>query len=282
MNRIFPVVAAAIVSLSIVSCGNNESGEKAATTESVVATHPDIELASVSASPEFKDAQISVSAMKGEKAGADSTKISFVFDVKNYELTAQTADHEAKLCNNSGQGQHIHFIMDNMPYKALYEPKNEITLANNTEHYLMVFLSRSYHESVKSPGAAAVVHFKIDEKGKVEKLAAPTTPMIFYSRPKGDYIGKDTENILLDYYVWQNGPATGDFAVQAMLLPANGVPKDTVTFMLDKWEPKFLKNLPMGKNTLTLTLTDKNGQPMTGPNASATRTFNLAAQEPMQ
>ncbi len=85
---------------------------------------------------------------------------------------------------------------------ALYEPTHTATVALNSEHYVLVFLSRSYHESLKNKGAAMVYHFKVDENGKLQKMADPKTPMVFYSRPKGDYLGKDTANVLFDYYVW--------------------------------------------------------------------------------
>jgi len=97
-----------------------------------------VALASVSPSPEFPTASLAVKSVKAEKVGKDSAKVSFEFDVKNYELKMQTADNANKMCNNSDKGQHIHFILDNGPYKALYEPKNEVTLPNDgKDHYLM-------------------------------------------------------------------------------------------------------------------------------------------------
>lgn len=267
--------------LAMVSCSNNEgTGEAPAmadTTQPVARKAP--ELAPVPASPEYANAALRIASVKAEAVGKDSAKVSFAFDVKNYELKAQTADTGTKLCNNSDKGQHIHFIMDNTPYKALYEPKNEITLANGTEHYLMVFLSRSYHESVKSPGAAAVYHFKIDEKGKLVKMDDPKTPMLFYSRPKGDYIGKDAANVLLDYYVWNANLAADGYKVNATITPAEG---DAVTASFDKWEPKFITGLPMGKNKVAITLVDKDGKPVDGPASMVEREFNLAAGEPMK
>ena len=114
-----------------------------------------MKLAEVPPSPEFPDAQLGISGMQATPVGTDSVKLSIRFDVKNFDMKAQTTDAEGKQCNNSAQGQHIHFILDNRPYVALYEPKHETTVALNSEHYLLCFLSRSYHESVKSPGAAA-------------------------------------------------------------------------------------------------------------------------------
>lgn len=274
----------AISAFMIASCGDAGNGNNGAAVADSVAAPARLapSLSAVSPSPEYDGASLTISDVKAEKVGNDSTKLTFKFNVKNFELKMQTADNGNKLCNNSAQGQHIHFIMDTQPYKALYEPKNEITILNGTEHYLMAFLSRSYHESVKSPGAAALYHFSISENGKLERLDLPETPMVFYSRPKGDYLGKDTANILLDFYVWNGGLGADSFKVNATLNPAGSTPEEAVSFIIDKWEPKFINNLPMGKSKLTLTLLNKEGVQVDGPCTSATREFNLAAQEPMK
>ncbi len=277
-------LAAAVLTGTLSSCGDSTppAGDTAKTDTVAPAPRPQPALSAVSSSPEFPGAAITIGAVKAEPVGKDSAKVSFNFNVKNYDLKMQTADNGTKQCNNSAQGQHIHFIMDAMPYKALYEPKNEITLANGTEHYLMAFLSRSYHESVKSQGAAVVYHFRIDEKGRVQKMDDPKTPMVFYSRPKGDYLGNDTANLLLDFYVWNCNLAPDGYKVKADVYPAGGVPVEQVSFTLDKWEPRFINNLATGKSKITLTLIDKDGKAVEGPCTSATREFNLAAQEPMK
>lgn len=237
-----------------------------------------VALAAVSASPEFPGATLTIKNVKADKAGKDSAKVTFNFDVKNYELKLQTTDNANKMCNNSDKGQHIHFILDNTPYKALYEPTNDVTLPNDgKEHYLVAFLSRSYHESIKSKGAAVVYHFKIDEKGNLKKLDDPKTPMLIYSRPKGDYVGKDTTNILLDFYVLNDSLSGGGHKVKAEISNADKSAQH-LTATIDKWEPHFIQNLGTGKCKVILTLVDKDGKAVEGPMTSATREFNLKAQ----
>jgi len=284
MNFRVLFAGSALSVIAFASCGDGGGNTSSASAADSTAPAPRVmpSLSPVSASPEFPDAKIGIAAVKAEKVGKDSAKVSFTFDVKNYQLKMQTADSATKQCNNSAQGQHIHFILDNMPYKALYEPKNEVTLANGTEHYLMAFLSRSYHESIKSAGAALVYHFRISADGKLEKLDEPKTPMVFYSRPKGDYMGKDTSNVLLDYYVWNASLAPDGYKVNATVLTEKGGMTDSTKFTFDKWEPKFITNLPTGKNKVILTLTDKNGIPVEGPCTNVTREFTLTAQEPMK
>ncbi|MGC4056722.1 MAG: hypothetical protein QM743_01170 [Chitinophagaceae bacterium] len=281
-NYYWSIGALAFTAMLNASCGQGGSGDMHEINDTVEAHSarvnlPALELVPVGQSPEFANAQLSIASVKGTPAG-DSTKVAFTFNVKNYELKGQTPDAGSKECNNSDKGQHIHFIMDNQPYVALYEPKNEITLAKNTEHYLMCFLSRSYHESIKSKGAALVYHFKIDEAGKLVKLDDLKEPMLFYSRPKGDYLGKDTANLLLDFYVW-NATLGNDYKVKALVSNStNGQEKE---FMIDNWQSNFIKNMGTGKASVTLTLVDKDGKEVNTPANKITRNIRLAAAEPM-
>lgn len=272
---------AAVAAMGLTACNNAApEGSTAAADTTKVAPRAAVAIAKVGASPEFPDARLSMKPVSAEKVGKDSAKLTFNFDVKGYELKGQTPDNAGKGCNNSAQGQHIHFIMDNAPYKALYEPKNEVTVANNTEHYLICFLSRSYHESLKNKDAAVVLHFKVDEKGNYKKLDDPKTPMLFYSRPKGDYIGKDTANVLLDFYVMNTTLGADGYKVKAQVM--NETLNTDNTFTVDTWESNFIQNLGTGKCKVMLTLLDKDGKAVEGPMTSTTRSFNMAVSEPMK
>ncbi len=272
LKNLYP--AAAIVALSSLAACNNTGNENAEVADTVSANVPAaITITPVEGSPEFPDAQLSIKNVTATLSGTDSAKVTIEYDVKNYELKNQTTDAESKNCNNSKDGQHIHFILDNQPYTALYEPTHTFMVPLKSEHYLMSFLSRSYHESLKSPGAGVLYHFSVDEQGKVQKLGVPTTPMIFYSRPKGDYLGEDTRNLLLDFYVY-NATLGKDAKVTA---DVNGT-----VFVIDQWKPYFIQNAPMGDVTVKLQLTNMNGEDITGVNTSVERTARLAEKEPMQ
>jgi hypothetical protein len=274
------MLLAGSILFSAVSCNNDTTTTNTSSTDSTTQKAPEaIILGDVPASPEFPDAQLSIASMTSTKVGADSAKLSFTFNVKNYELKAQTGDAGNKLCNNSEKGQHIHFILDNKPYVALYEPKHDITVPLNGEHYLICFLSRSYHESVKSKGASTTVHFKIDANGAIQKMEMPKTPMLFYSRPKGDYIGKDIDNVLLDFYPVNTTLGT-DHKVKADI--KNETTGATASFTLDQWTPKFIQHLGAGKATVVLSLVDKDGKAVEGPNTSVTRSITLSAAEPLK
>ncbi len=273
------VTGASVALLALTACnngGNNTTETPADTTASQQPAAPagPITIKPVSGSPEFPDAQLGIKNVKAELQGPDSVKITIDYDVKNYELKSQTSDAGTKACNNSKDGQHIHFILDNQPYTALYEPTRTFTVPIKSEHYLMSFLSRSYHESIKTPKAGVLYHFSVDEKGKLSKLEIPKTPMIFYSRPKGEYVGQDTKNLLLDFYVYNTTLGADASKVK---VDVNGT-----TFDIDKWQPYFIENAPMGDVTVKVQLTDKDGKAIEGVNTSVSRSVKLAAQEPVK
>ncbi len=278
MKQVIYILAGA--TLMFTACGEEASREETAdnmdTQETVMKATP-INMTEVKGSPDFFGATILLGDIS-TKPDDENVKVTFNFNVKNYALKKQTEDAASKMCNNSEKGQHIHFILDNEPYAALYDPTHTVSLAKNTEHYLLAFLSRSYHESLKNKEAALMYHFKIDEKGKVVKMDDPGTPMVFYSRPKGDYIGEDnTTNLLFDFYPWNTELSNNGNKVLARIQADN---MDT-TMTVDKWQAYFLHNLPTGKPKITLTLADKDGNKIDGPMTEVTREFTLAHDEPL-
>jgi len=280
MTHIYKFLTAITVSSVLLSSCGQGTGSTSGK-DSVSVPYPAINVKPVGSSPEFPGAALTIASATAVKQGKDSAKVSFKFDVKNYELKMQTSDNGSKLCNNSDKGQHIHFILDNQPYKALYEPMNDVVVANGTEHYLMAFLSRSYHESLKNKEAAVICHFSIDKDGNMKKLDDPKTPMVFYSRPKGDYIGADTANVLLDFYVWNTTLSNDGYKVKAKIENTDMRGHDT-TLTITDWKANFIQNMGQGKSTVTLTLVDKDGKTVDGPNTTVSRNIQLAAAEPLK
>ncbi len=191
----------------------------------------------------------------------------FSFDVSgtDYELGQQTPDAPQKMCANSDKGQHIHLIIDNEPYSAQYTSSFDYEIPDG-DHYMLAFLSRSYHESIKSPSASVLQ--KVTVAGNsITGSANVTEPMLFYSRPKGTYVGeKDTKKVMLDYYLANINPTLG-YKVQADI---NGE-----EHMLDYWRPYYIEGLPMGRNKIKLTLVDENGNKVDAPLNPVTREFML-------
>jgi len=270
MKTLTTALAVLAVSASIVSCNSTTKNSEGETQDSTALADSvgSIAVNPLQHSKEFPGATLKIASITSEKVGTDSAKITVKYDVSNFKLTEQT-EHEHHMAN-SHEGQHIHFILDNTPYAALYKPEHSVTVPLNSEHYLMSFLSRSYHESIKTPEAHKLVKFKIDAEGKLTEEAAPKDIALFYSRPKGDYKGEDTKALLLDFFI-----ANGTLAADGHHVKASINGQD---FTLDQWVPYEILNLPMGETTVKLTLVDKDGNAVTGDNVSVERKINLSAE----
>ncbi len=264
LKSAFAVIAASLV---LASCNNptkNQEGEVKDSTDlsdsvGAIAVNP------LAHAKDFPGATLTVSSLTSEKVGTDSAKITIKYAVQNFNLTDQT-EHSHHMAN-SHDGQHIHFILDNKPYVALYKPEHTFTVPVNSEHYLLSFLSRSFHESIKTADASKLQKFKVTANGKIEELPTPTEPSLFYSRPKGDYKGDDTNILLLDFFVANTTLGADANKVKASI---NGQ-----EFTLDQWTPFEVLNLPKGENTIKLSLVDKDGNALTGDNVSVERKINL-------
>lgn len=237
----------------------NDSAEKASANVVAETTMPSkYNLTAFANSPEFPDASI-------ESMDYKSGSFSFGVGGSSYELGQQTSDAETKMCANSGKGQHIHLIVDNGPYAAKYTADFDHDIADG-EHHLLAFLSRSYHESIKTEAAHVAQKVNVENKSitSTEKI---TDPMLFYSRPKGTYVGKDTEKVMLDFYLANTSISGAGNKVKAEI---NGE-----VHMIDTWQPYYIEGMAMGENTIKLSLLDSAGELVDTPLNPVSRTFTL-------
>ena len=218
-------------------------------------------------SPSFPGATLTLNGIENGQ-NLPSGTVSFDFDVENFELGAQTEDAGANGLANSAEGQHIHVILNNGPYSAHYTEDFEMELEDG--HYVMLaFLSRSYHESVKEPGAAVVRQFTVGDAGEYEE-ADLSAPHLFYSRPKGTYTGGDTANLMVDFYLLNT-----ELSMEGNKVLVNI--DDAIEILVPIWEPLVFKGLPLGERRVKLDLLDGDGNPVPGPFNSVERTVTLAA-----
>lgn len=212
---------------------------------------------------EFPDAKLKLLSPEAKDVTTAGTQ-TFKYAVEDYELATQTPGAEDRHCANSQQGQHIHFILNNSPYSAHYEPTFDADLAEGN-NVVLSFLSRSYHESIKNGSAYTFVNYKIGEPAEEFDMDAGH---LFYSRPKGTYSGKDTRKILLDFYLINTELKADGNKVKATI---NGT-----DFLLDEWAPYFVEGLKEGENTFRIQLIDKDGNLVPGPfNDSGERKITL-------
>lgn len=257
MKTIKAIIPAAL--LLFAACANNQNSYDNATSNDGVMEKDGITITAVE-SPQFEHASLTMKMPKADMVKAG--KVDFEFDVKNYELGAQTSDAQGKGLANSDKGQHIHFIMDNEPYAAHYESKFTEEMPEG-HHVVLAFLSRSYHESVKSNYVLQELEAYSGEDNFDENA-----PHIFYSRPKGDYKSKDANKVLLDWYLVNCDLSANGYKVKATI---NGT-----DFWFDEWQPYAIEGLPNGKNTVKLELFDKDGQSVNSPFNPVTREINVS------
>ena len=156
-------------------------------------------------------------------------------------------------------GPHLSLIVDNEPAAAIYDLKQPIILENLAPgtHTLRVLALRPWQESFKNDGAFAETTFHILTKtGK--NAPDNNLPLLTYSSPQGIY---GAEPILLDFYL-SNAPlrlsntANGDNNLQdwRIRVTVNGE-----SFLLDTWEPIYLKGFAKGNNWVQLEFIDGKG-----------------------
>ncbi|MBE9079524.1 hypothetical protein IQ241_19860 [Romeria aff. gracilis LEGE 07310] len=162
-------------------------------------------------------------------------------------------------------GPHLHVILDNQPYRAVYNLDQPLLLSDLSPgtHTIRVFASRPWHESFKTPGAYAQTTFHIlAETG--ENSPAADQPLLTYSRPKGSY---GAEPIMLDFYL-----TDAPLHMVAQESPDDDIPdwqiRCTVngeSFVFDRWQPIYLQGFRPGKNWVQLELIDQQGNAIATP-----------------
>jgi len=263
------MIPLALVLITAFSCKQTkkETEEEAVEEMEEVKAEP-IVLSKLEGSPAYADAELMLNSQKSVITN-ENRAVDFEFTMNNYELGVQTDSPNAKKLANSGKGQHIHFILNNQPYSAHYEPSFSKEIPDGV-HHLVAFLSRSYHESVKNENSVVARKIEIGENPEDTHGLDMDAPTLIYSRPKGTYTGKDTENLMLDFFVLNTTLSEDGNKVRATI---NGE-----EFIITEWAPYIINGLPMGEVTIKLELIDADGNFIEGPFNEVTRTVTLAPE----
>ena len=182
-----------------------------------------------------------------------------VFDDTQVIVKLQVSDLPIFQDDTLKLGPHLSLIVDNEPAAPIYDLKQPIILENLAPgtHTLRVLALRPWQESFKNDGAFAETTFHILTKtGKNDP--DNNLPLLTYSSPQGIY---GAEPILLDFYL-SNAPlrlsntANGDNNLQnwRIRVTVNGE-----SFLLDTWEPIYLKGFAKGNNWVQLEFIDGKG-----------------------
>ena len=235
---------------------------------------PPVTLLASTASPDpakLPTVKITAPSMDQLIATDKANDFSIKLDVKNW----QTAEGST----------HVHLILDNKPYKPIYDTTKPIKMSDlakeplaEGQHVLVAFPSRANHESVKTKGALSVIEFFVGAK-KGAKPVDIKKPMLIYSRPKGDYNGDMANHVLVDFYLANDTLADGKDHVH-IAVNGPGIDKE-LTADVSKWgTPYTLDNLQNGSYTLKVDLLGADGQLIAGPWNSTTRTIKINHDAP--
>ncbi len=190
----------------------------------------------------------------------------------------------------TGEGNHVHVILDNEPYEAYYDLDQPFELRNVAagKHTLRVFPSRPWHQSYKNDAAFQMVTFTVRGGGDVagatktdsgqtmannntaagsgegKDMEASTAgdvdrskPLLTYSRPKGEYKGSEADPIMIDFWL-TNAKLKGDggeYRVRYII-------DDDEPRYIEKWEPVWLSGWLPGKHTVRLELLGPDDRPV--------------------
>ena len=172
---------------------------------------------------------------------------------------------------------HVHMILDNRPYKALFDLKTPVTLGElaggalgEGEHTLVMFPSRMNHESVKTKGALSTVSFFVGKK---------TTPAfdakkgsLVYSRPKGEYKGEASNHVLVDFQLLNVELGTAKNSVKVTV--EGGALTAPLSYTVTAFgAPLFLDHLPSGKYSIKTELLAADGALVPGAWNTTSREF---------
>ncbi|MGF1538023.1 MAG: hypothetical protein ACFB4J_16285 [Elainellaceae cyanobacterium] len=175
-----------------------------------------------------------------------------------------------------GMGPHLHVIVDNEPYRAVYDPSEPLILEDLEPgtHTIRAFASRPWHESFKNAEAYDQTQFHVFTR--TPNAPDLEAPLLTYSRPKGGY---GAEPVMLDVYL-HNAPlhmvaqedALDDVSDWKIRCTVNGQ-----VFSFDDWEPLYLRGFKSGKNWIQLELLDENDQPISNAYNNTARLITLTS-----
>ncbi|WP_017304988.1 hypothetical protein [Spirulina subsalsa] len=161
-----------------------------------------------------------------------------------------------------GLGPHVSLTLDNHSSQDIYDLSQPITFEDLEPgtHTLRVFANRPWQESFKNEGAYAQTTFNIFTPSQ-DNTPQANQPLLTYNSPQGVY---NAEPILLDFYL-TNAPLRflarknpqdniNDWRVK---VTANGQ-----SFILEDWQPIYLKGFKPGVNWVKLELIDDQGIPI--------------------
>ncbi|MFA6118741.1 MAG: hypothetical protein WCT85_01605 [Parachlamydiales bacterium] len=192
--------------------------------------------------------------------------------LRGYPLGNMTETDRANEIMNYNFGQSIHILIDNNEYFArtgpsiapfdeegnYYESMYKFTIPYNLskgKHYIRVFPTRSFGESLKEEGCFASAYFYIKDKLNNQNMSLKG-PYVTYNEPSSYLTYKENQPVLLDFYLSNCVLSSDGFKVKITI--------DQTSRILTNWSPYYILGLTKGKHNLRLQLLDDKNEPVKG------------------
>jgi len=186
-----------------------------------------------------------------------------VFQDTTVNVRLQVQDFPIFKNQELGLGPHLNVILDNQPYTNVYNLTEPLVFSDLTPgtHTLRVFATYPWDESFKNEGAYAQTTFHIFAKDN-NNSPVPNKPLLTYNAPQGTF---SAEPVLLDFYL-TNAPLhlvaqehqQNDITDWRIRCTINGD-----SFILERWQPLYLRGFQPGKNWVQLEFIDEQGNSLT-------------------
>ena len=259
-QRVLAVVLVVVMGLSVASCSSPQAGGRSSRLPKIGM----VKLSEVAPPPVIRQLRQEMEVYQPQVTIL-SPKPNEVLQDINISVRFQVQDLPLFQNEEFGLSPHLHVIVDNQPYSAIYDVSKPFELKDLEPgtHTIRAFASRPWHESFKNDGAYAQTTFHVFTKTP-ETSPDLKQPLLTYSRPKGSY---GAEPVMLDFYL-----ANAPLHLVAQADAADDIQDwqvrctiDGESFTIDRWEPIYLKGLKPGKNWVQLELLDESGKVV--PNA---------------
>ncbi|MEL7069518.1 MAG: hypothetical protein AAGN15_12795 [Cyanobacteria bacterium J06581_3] len=208
-----------------------------------------------------------------------SPKSAQVIEQNRVEVKIKVKDFSIYKDEKLGLGPHLQVILDQQPARSVYSLEAPIIFEDLTpgSHTLQVVAVRPWGESFKNERAIAQTTFHV-LAATGENTPDPNQPSLTYLEPQGVY---SAEPVLIDFYL-TNAPLhqvaqssdSGDIVDWQIRCTINGQ-----SFVVDQWQPIYIKGLTPGQNWVQLTLIDRRGNTIKNAFNSTVRTFIYAPEK---
>jgi len=255
--RLWPVVAIALtllLSITLAGCGGDRASSSSTppaniTSGNLTETAPPTLIRQLQPALELYQPQITILNPKPGTVLKDAT----------VEVSIKVEDLPLFTAPDLEIGPHVNVILDNQPAIPIYGVEKPLTFTDLTPgtHSLRVFAVTPWGESFKNDGAFVQTQFSILTPNR-QNNPDPRQPLLTYNSPQGTY---GAEPILLDFYL-TNAPLKNLGTPEPLSDWRIRVTVNQQTFLLDRWQPLYLKGFKPGLNAVKLEFLNGNGEPV--------------------